>query len=113
MNERERLFVEYWERRRDREGEISFQLLSGLPFGFLFSTPILLVLLSGRWWYKRADMVANAQMSPWILAIAVFFIAFFVAVFYKRHQWEMKEQQYREILARREKQVTPSESNDI
>ena len=97
LEDRERLFIEYWERRRDRESTLLFQLLSGLPIGLLFSVPIMLVLFSGRWWHKRADMVANSQLNPWVLIIAVFLIAMFVAVLYKRHQWDMKEQQYQEL----------------
>jgi hypothetical protein len=100
MTERERLFVEYWEAHRLREKTLLYQILTGLPMGLLFGIPIILVLLSGRFWYKRADMVANSEMSSVILVIAILLIAVFVAVIYKRHQWEMKEQQYKEIKAR-------------
>jgi hypothetical protein len=96
-NEREKLFIEYWERRRDREGNFLFQLLSGLPVGLLFALPIMFILFSGKYWFKRADMVANSQLSPAVMVMAVVLIATFMAVLYKRHQWEMKEQQYREF----------------
>jgi hypothetical protein len=42
-------------------------------------------------------MVASASLSPVLLVVAVVMIALFVAVMYKRHQWEMKEQQYNEL----------------
>lgn len=100
MEERERLFVEYWEKKRLKEKDPVFQLLTGLPIGLLFSLPIMFILFTGRWWYKRADMIANSRMNPWVLSIAVFLIAVFVAILYKRHQWEMKEQQYKEIMSR-------------
>jgi hypothetical protein len=100
MDERERLFVEYWEARRLKEKSLLYQVLTGLPIGLLFGIPIILVLFSGRFWYKRADMVANSESSTIILMIAILLIALFVAVIYKRHQWEMKEQQYLEIKAR-------------
>ena len=100
MDERERLFVEYWEARRLKEKSLLYQVLTGLPIGLLFCIPIILVLFSGRFWYKRADMVANSESSTIILMIAILLIALFVAVIYKRHQWEMKEQQYLEIKAR-------------
>lgn len=103
MTERERLFVEYWETHRLREKSLGYQLLTGLPMGLLFGIPIILILLSGRFWYKRADMVANSEMSSVILVVAILLIAVFVAVIYKRHQWEMKEQQYLEIKARNRK----------
>jgi membrane protein YdbS with pleckstrin-like domain len=97
LEEHEKKFIEHWEKHRERESDLMFQLLSGLPIGLLFSVPILLVMFSGRWWFKRADIVANSHLSPWVLAIAVFIIAIFVAVLYKRHQWDMKEQQYHEL----------------
>jgi membrane protein YdbS with pleckstrin-like domain len=100
LDQKERLFVDYWEVRRLKEKQLMFQLLTGLPVGLLFSLPILLILLSGRFWYKRADMVANTQMNPFVLVAVVFIISLFVAVLYKRHQWEMKEQQYRELKAK-------------
>ena len=100
MDERDRLFVEYWEARRLKEKSLVYQVLTGLPIGLLFGIPIILVLFSGRFWYKRADMVANSESSTIILMIAILLIALFVAVIYKRHQWEMKEQQYLEIKAR-------------
>jgi hypothetical protein len=102
MNDQERLFVEYWEKRRMKEKGIFFQFLAGLPIGLLFSLPIIFILYTGRWWHKRADMVANTQLNPLVLTIAVFLIAVFVAVLYKRHQWDMKEQQYLEIKRRQE-----------
>jgi hypothetical protein len=100
MTEREKLFVEYWETHRLREKSLVYQILTGLPMGLLFGMPIILILFSSRFWYQRADMVANSQMSTIILMVAILLIAIFVAVIYKRHQWEMKEQQYKEIKAR-------------
>jgi Tfp pilus assembly protein PilN len=47
-------------------------------------------------------MEANSQSSPLVLMIAIICIAVFVGVFYKRHQWEMKEQQYLEFKAKEE-----------
>ena len=97
LNEKERLFVEYWELNREREKKFGIQLVTGFPIGLLFAAPIFLLLLSGQFWYKRADMVANAQLSPVLLILAGIVIAAFVAVIYKKHQWEMKDQQYREL----------------
>lgn len=101
FSEKEKLFIAYWERYRERDRKLVFQLLTGLPTGLLFAIPVMLILFSGRFWYKRADMVANAQLSAGVLAAAIFLIALFVAVFYKRHQWEMKEQQYLRLKARK------------
>jgi type VI protein secretion system component VasK len=98
--EQEQLYIDYWEANREKQGKLATQLLFGIPIGILFSVPVLIVLLTARLWFKRADMVANSQLSPIVLIAAVALIAAFVAVIYKRHQWEMKEQQYLEFKAR-------------
>lgn len=100
LTEPEKQFLRYWEANRLREKKLNKQLLLGLPIGLLFAIPVLLMLFSGKFWYERANMEANSQSSPIVLMIAIICIAVFVAVFYKRHQWEMKEQQYLELKAR-------------
>lgn len=100
LEEREKLFIAYWKERRLKEKSLFYQVMTGLPMGLLFAVPILIILFSGKFWYKRADMVANSHASAVVLVIAVFLIALFVAVLYKRHQWEMKEQQYMELKAK-------------
>ena len=100
INENEKLFIEYWEKNRLKQNSLVYQLLTGLPVGLLFALPIFLILFSGRWWHKRADMVANSQMNPWVLTLAVFIIAVFVAILFKKHRWDMREQQYLELKAK-------------
>ena len=106
ISEQEKMFLRYWEANRLKEKRITKQLLIGLPVGMLFGLPIIFMLFSGKFWYKRADMEANTHLNPLVLMVAVIIIIVFVAVFYKRHQWEMKEQQYLEIKARQDKQQT-------
>jgi len=101
LTEREKQFISYWEEHRLKEKKWNRQLLIGLPIGLLFTIPILLSVFSAKFWYKRADMVANT-INPSILVIAILIIAVFIAVFYKRHQWDMREQQYQELKAREE-----------
>lgn len=100
LEQKEKLFVEYWEVNRIKEKNLLYQVLTGLPIGLLFALPIIFILFTGRYWFKRADMVANAELSPVILIAAVLIIALFVAVLYKRHQWDMKEQQYKQLKAK-------------
>lgn len=100
MTEKEQQFLQYWEASREKEGKWQHQLLLGIPMGLLFSLPILLILITGRFWYMRAEAVANTMVSPYILVLAVFGIAVFFAFFYKRFQWERKEQYYQELKAK-------------
>ena len=110
-SEQEQLYIEYWEANREREGKLSTQLLYGIPIGILFSVPVLVILVSAKLWYKRADMAANSSLSPVLLISAVGLIAGFVAVIYKRHQWDMKEQQYLEFKARAENRINQEKIN--
>ena len=105
LTDTEKRFIEYWEANRLREKKVNKQLLLGLPIGLLFAIPVLILLFSGKFWYQRASMEANSQTSPVILMIAIICIAVFVAVFYKRHQWDMKEQQYLELKAKEQEEV--------
>lgn len=97
LTDNEKRFIEYWEQNREKEGKLSRQLLIGIPFGLFFAIPIIVILFSGRLWFKRADMVAISHLNPVLLIVAIVGITVFVAVFYKRHQWDMREQQYQEL----------------
>ena len=107
LTEREKQFIVYWETNRKREKKTIKQLLIGLPVGLAFAIPIFFAVFSGQFWYQRAEMVANTKMSPVILMIAIVAIAVFAAIFYKRHQWEMKEQQYNELKAKEKNEENP------
>lgn len=97
LDQREKMFIEYWEANRLKEKKIVYQVLTGLPIGLLFALPIIFLLFSSRFWYKRADMVANAELNPVVLVLAILLIAIFVGLLYKKHQWDRKEQQYNEL----------------
>lgn len=100
LNEREKQFIVYWEQNRLKEKKLMKQLMVGIPVGLLFATPVLVSVFSSRLWFKRADAVAISQVNPVVLIIAILAITGFVAIFYKRHQWEMREQQYLELKGR-------------
>ena len=107
LSEKEKEFINYWKDRREREGKFTWQLLTGLPMGLLFSLPIFIILITGKYWFKRADMVAVSHLSPLVLVIAILLIACFIGVFHRRVQWEKKEQQFLE-LQQREQDMNPS-----
>ncbi len=100
LTAKEKQFVEYWEKNRDKKKQLLPQLLPGLIIGLLMGAAILIVLDSG--WYERANMVAATQLNPYILLTAVMAIAIFSAIFYKKHKWEMNEQLYKELKAKKE-----------
>lgn len=98
----EKKFIEYWEQNRERQASLSYQLLYGLPFGFLFSIPILINFLLGRFWYKRADAVGMSQFNPIVLVLAILIISIFIALINRKFRWEKLEQQYLELQARKQ-----------
>ena len=103
LSEQEKNFVEYWENNRLRRKKIIWQLALGLPLGVGFAILIFLNFFSG--WYKRATMELNTDTSVFpVLLIAGLLIVVFVAVFSARHRWDMNEQRYKELMARKDKQ---------
>jgi len=104
LNDREKQFIAYWEQNREKEKKVLKQLILGIPIGLIFATPVLISVFSSRLWFKRADSVAISQVNPVVLIVAILAIAGFVAIFYKRHQWEMREQQYLELKAREQQE---------
>jgi hypothetical protein len=102
LTKQEKDFIIYWEKNREREKKILRQIFIGLPIGLLISGGIILSLDLD--WYPRANMVANTSLNPYILIIAIIAIVVFTAIFHKKHEWNMKEQRYRELLYKKEKE---------
>lgn len=98
--EDERKFIEYWEKNRDYQSTLRYQLLFGLPIGLLFSLPILINFLLGRFWYKRADAVGLSQFNPVVLVLAILGISIFIAILNRKFRWEKLERQYLELITR-------------
>lgn len=71
----------------------------GLSAGFVFGISVIAVLYTG--WYERANMVANARLSSFVFLLAIMGISFFMAFVYRKFRWESREQQYKELLAKK------------
>ena len=99
----EEKFIEYWEANRLSRKKVLRQLYVGLPFASLLVIAIIVNFLSG--WYKRADMEIRSNSSLiLVVVIAGIAIVVFTTVFSVRHKWEMNEQIYRELLAKKAKE---------
>ena len=99
----EEKFIEYWEANRLSRKKVLKQLYVGLPFAALLVIAIVVNFLSG--WYKRADMEIRSNSSlVLVVVIAGIAIVVFTTVFSVRHKWEMNEQLYRELLAKKTKE---------
>jgi formate/nitrite transporter FocA (FNT family) len=104
LNEKEIAYINYWEKNREKQKKNTRQFVIGLSAGLSIGTACLFLLLSG--WYDRANMVANARLSPVLFAIVIIAIAVFMAYLYRNHLWDMREQQYKELLAKKKKHET-------
>jgi len=103
LTEEEEKFVEYWQYHRLKKRKVLKQLSVGLPLGVVIAAAIFINFFSG--WDKRAQMVINANPSLiLVLIIACLIIVVFITIFSVRHNWDLNEQRYRELLARRDQE---------
>ena len=100
---REERFIEYWQNNREREKKLFRQLVFGLPIGMLLGMGIFVSLVTDKW-YERADMIANSQVNPNVLIVAILAIGIFTGLFYKKFRWDQNEQSYKELLAKKHRQ---------
>ncbi|NCI46239.1 hypothetical protein [Sediminibacterium soli] len=101
LSSEEESFIGYWEKNREAEKNSLRPFFVGLSGGFAIGIGTLLLLSAG--WYERANMEANSRLSSFLLVFAILAISFFLAFFYRKFRWEMQEQRYRELLARKKK----------
>jgi len=94
-------FWQYWKENRIREKHSARIFVRGLSAGFVVGALVVALISSG--WYERATMVANAKMSALVLFIGIMLLSFFLAFFYRKFYWEMQEQRYLEISAKKNK----------
>ncbi len=100
LNEEESQFVKYWEENRLKRKRGFKRLLLGLPLATILTVAILFNFLSG--WYRRAEMDLKSNGSLIIVVfIAAILIVIFTTVFSAYHKWDINEQRYRELLAKR------------
>src|SRR5919107_398535 len=96
----ENKFIEYWGVERTKKKKI-FRYTVGLPLGVLIVTLVFINVMSG--WDTRAVMVLRSNSSFIIvIVLACIGIVTFLTIFSSRYQWEQKEQQYKELLAKKE-----------
>ena len=67
--------------------------------GFLLGISLIVIVQTG--WDQRATMVANSKMSSVVFLLAIILIALFMAFLYRNFRWEMQEQQFLELNAKK------------
>ncbi len=95
-------FFDYWTKNSLKEKSSSRSFMIGLSSGFAIGVGVILTIYSG--WYPRATMEANSKLSSVVLFIAILLISVFIAIMYRKFRWEMQEQRFLEIIAKKNKQ---------
>jgi hypothetical protein len=102
LTEKETDFLQYWSQQHLTGKKDLKDFLKGLSKGLLIGIGIAVTIMIG--WYKRANMELNAQLSPFIFLIAVIAISVFMAFIYQNYQWEIKDQYFLELMAKKKKE---------
>jgi preprotein translocase subunit SecY len=121
LTEKDREFMAYWEKVRERESTFTHKLLTGLPMALIFATPILVFfavvkIFFPSWFtnatYKQTDIALPEWSAKFMKLSAGDMIAAFIAVmvvilffsyFRKHYKWEMNEQLYKELKSKEKK----------
>ena len=101
LSEDENNFIRYWEENRLKKKKVWRHLSVGLPLGVAFAAAILVSTFSD-WNTATSALKINPQLALIVLA-GVLMIVVFIVIFSARHRWDMNEQHYRELLAKKSK----------
>lgn len=97
----EQQFMTWWEENRLRKKKIRRQLSVGLPLGVAFAAAILVNVYSE--WNPAGSFLKHNGQRMVVLLIAVLLIVIFIVIFSAWHKWDMNEQQYKELLGKKDK----------
>ena len=101
LTEEEKRFIKYWEENRLRKKRLIWQLATGLPLAVFLTGAIYINYFSG--WYQRADMEMRVDSSGvLVVLIGLLLTVVFIVIFSGRHRWEMNEQRYKELMAKKD-----------
>lgn len=105
LSEKDKEFIIYWEKERERLNSVTAKLLAGLPMATLFCVPILLfitaVYLFLPEWYTKVSGRITGSMTTIVIALIICIV--FFAYFRMQFKWESNEQHYRELKSKQNK----------
>lgn len=107
LTEKEKQFLVYWEKNRERENEFVNKLMGGLPMALLFSLPIILSVVV-VWLFFPDFYMKISQTSPgtfFTIVIALMLISCFYSFFRMQFKWEMNEQLHQELKKKEQKEL--------
>ncbi len=100
LNQEEQAFITYWEQNRLKKKRMIWQLAAGMPLAVALAAAIFVNYFSG--WHTRAAMQIKISSSGvLVVLLGLLLIVVFVVVFSARHKWDMNEQRYKELQAKK------------
>lgn len=121
LSEKDKAFIERWEKVRLTESTFKHKILSGLPMAMLFAVPVLLLFAVVRIffpsWFATATHRKTEVVVPGLTEqhmtlsagniimafIAVFIVVLFFSYFRMHYNWENNEQLYMELKSKQKK----------
>jgi hypothetical protein len=103
LTEKEKDFMAWWQENRLKKKKGLRQYYFAMPLGAIIVITTFINFFSG--WYKRAEMRLKTEISPSLiitLFIAGILIIAFFAVFTVKHRWDVNEQYYQELSAKKD-----------
>lgn len=99
LSAKDKEFIAYWEKERERHNSVPARLIAGLPMAILFCIPILLLITAvylflPEWYTKVSNSMAGAMTT---IVIALIICILFFSYFRVQYKWEMNEQLYKEL----------------
>ncbi len=106
LSPKELSFLQYWEAHRTSHSSFASKLARGLPMAFMFSVPILLLIVSvylylPEWYTKISNRITGSFFT---ILVAVILCIIFFSYFRMHFKWEMNEQLYQELLHKQKKE---------
>ena len=106
LTEEELNFLSFWESHREPYSKFTSKLLRGLPmasiFGFSIILLLIVVFLFIPDWYSKVSIKNSGTVTT--ILISVILLVFFFSYFRMHFQWEMNEQAFKELKAKRRKE---------
>lgn len=101
LSEDEKNFIRYWEENRTRKRRFFRQLSVGLPLATFFALAMFINIYSG--WFTGALMHLRMDKGEGLMIlISILSLTVFIVIFSAHHRWDMNEQHYRELIAKRD-----------
>jgi glucan phosphoethanolaminetransferase (alkaline phosphatase superfamily) len=114
ITEKEKNFIEYWERVRMGRSSFINKFLSGLPVATMFGLPIVLLIVIIRIffpeWYTKISNTTSGMFI--VVVIAVVIAVIFYGYFRMHFKWEMNEQLYKELKFKQKKEQLSNHPTD-